>query len=581
MSNPGYPGGEQTRVSINVGDVVAGKFRVDAILGEGGMGVVVAATHLQLRETVALKFLRRELCDLPKVVARFEQEARAAVKLKGEHVAHVLDVGVTDDGTPFYVLEHLEGRDLGVILAEERRLPIKTAVEYVIQACDGLAEAHARGIVHRDIKPENLFVVDRDGWKQIKILDFGISKVTRMPSPDDAPDSTRNEIIGSPAYMSPEQFTSSDDVDSRTDIWSLGAVLFELISGKTPYDESQGISALMSRVLLGEAPRLLKSYVPDVPRELVLVIDKCLSRDYDARFATAAELALALLPFAPSRARVVVEHAVSVTKAAGVVGASGLKLPDSVFPEPLTSPLPTKFNLAPPRVPKFDGYKPAAERSKIASEFPPSSELLAPKISLKDSDRSMSRRKSAEPPASSSRLVWLTIGAAVVAGALAFSFARQRSRIDDSPQIVAPITAAAPSHSSEATPAAVVNRVVKLRIDSEPQGASVREDGVEVCTATPCLVTYEGDDAAPDTVHMLAVTRAGFLPASLSVKASDGAVTVALASVEPAHSGSTKHTAPAASVAAESAPVGTGGAPAAADPAPSSSTADSFKDLPY
>ena len=573
MSSPDATGGENNERSVNVGDVIAGKFRVDAVLGEGGMGVVVAATHLQLRETVALKFLRRELCKLPNVVARFAQEARAAAKLKSEHVARVLDVGITDDGTPFYVLEHLEGRDLGMVLADQGRLPIKTAVEYIIHACDGLAEAHVRGIVHSDIKPENLFVVDRDGWQQIKILDFGISKVgISGATAEEIAQLQTDELIGSPAYMSPEQFTSSDDVDSRTDIWSLGAVLFELIAGTPPYDPSLGLHALMSQVLAGDAPRLLTRFCPDAPRELVLVIDKCLSRDHDARFATAAELAVALLPFAPRRARVVVERAVTLTKASGLAGASGLELPASVYPPPLTSPLPAKFNLAPPRVPKFEGYKPSGERSKRSSAIPPSSDLRAPKIAVKDSDRSQSVSTRAKPGASSTPLLWLTLGAATLAGVIAFSFARARSANAVDPISTAPIASELVVAQPTAQPVEPVARIARLRVESDPPGASVREDGVEVCTATPCYITYDGAEASPSASHMLAVTKNGFRPTSVDAKTADARVSIALEALTPAASALRAHpAAPTASVASETVP--------ATEAAPSAS--EGFKDLPY
>ncbi len=298
---------------VRAGGVVSGKFRVDRVLGEGGMGVVVAATHLQLDEPVALKFLRAEAVSESEALARFMREARAAAKLKSEHVARVLDVDVTTEGSPYIVMEYLEGRDLGRTIQATGPLDVPSAAEYVVQACEGLAEAHARGIVHRDIKPENLFLVDRaNGWKSIKILDFGISKFAA--SPGVAHVSTR-AIMGSPCYMSPEQLRSTAMVDHRTDIWALGATLFEILSGRTAYEAGRTLPELVTAILENPAPRLI-DLRPDSPPELTAIIVKCLEKDRERRFASAAELAVALLPFAPKRARTSVERALAMTRSA-------------------------------------------------------------------------------------------------------------------------------------------------------------------------------------------------------------------------------------------------------------------------
>src|SRR5882672_4145938 len=198
---------------VRAGTVVAGKFRVERILAEGGMGVVVAATHIQLDRPVALKFLRADISSNLEALARFTREAKAAAQLKSEHVAHVLDVGVTDDGTPYMVMEYLEGLSLYRVLQTHGPLGITSATEYAIQACEGLAEAHSRGIVHRDIKPDNLFLIERaPGWRAVKILDFGISKYALGGG-----NLATGVIMGSPCYMSPEQLRSTASVDHRAD----------------------------------------------------------------------------------------------------------------------------------------------------------------------------------------------------------------------------------------------------------------------------------------------------------------------------------------------------------------------------
>ena len=217
------------------GQVLAGKYRIERVLGQGGMGVVVEATHLQLEDRVAIKFWLPEALANPEAVGRFAREARAAGKIKGEHVARVIDVGTLETGAPFMVMEYLHGRDLSAVVREGGPLPPAQAVDAVLQACEALAEAHALGIVHRDLKPANLFVTTRpDGTPAVKVLDFGISKVTNPSSSDHALTKTTS-VMGSPLYMSPEQMTATRDVDARTDIWAVGAILYELLVGHVPF----------------------------------------------------------------------------------------------------------------------------------------------------------------------------------------------------------------------------------------------------------------------------------------------------------------------------------------------------------
>ncbi|HEX7839815.1 MAG TPA: serine/threonine-protein kinase, partial [Kofleriaceae bacterium] len=225
---------QQLEAAVRVGEVLAAKYRVDRVLGAGGMGVVVAATHLQLDQVVALKFVRTEALHNPEIVGRFEREARAAVRLKSEHAARIIDVGRLESGSPYIVMEYLEGQDLAQLLEQRRSLPVSIACDYIIQACDAIAEAHSLGIVHRDLKPGNLFLARTShGQQVIKVLDFGISK-TQGPAGD--VNMTRTQaMLGSPGYMSPEQMRAAKSVDSRTDIWSLGVILYELVAGRMPF----------------------------------------------------------------------------------------------------------------------------------------------------------------------------------------------------------------------------------------------------------------------------------------------------------------------------------------------------------
>jgi serine/threonine protein kinase len=301
------------------GEVIAGKYEVVGLIGSGGMGYVVAALHVELGEMVALKFLRSEALAQEELVERFAREARAAVKIKSEYVARVMDVGTLADGVPFIVMEHLEGKDLADVLAEQGRLPARVAVEYMMQACEALASAHANGIVHRDIKPENLFLTRHaQGVDIIKVLDFGISKLAlTSPASKGSRQFVRTMMpMGSPTYMSPEQIRSSGEVDQRTDIWSLGCVLFELLTGTTAFDAPTLMQ--LSAAILEKEPTPLCTLLPDASPELEAVVARCLEKDVSKRFQNIAELAVALYPFAPRRARISAERCSYLLRDAGL-----------------------------------------------------------------------------------------------------------------------------------------------------------------------------------------------------------------------------------------------------------------------
>jgi len=281
------------------GEVFEGKYLVERVLGAGGMGVVLSAMHLHLQQRVAIKLMRPELAKEPATVERFVREGRAAVKIRSEHVARVLDVGVREGGEPYIVMEFLEGADLGHLVETHGPLPVTTAVDYVTQACEALAEAHAHGIVHRDVKPSNLFLTTRaDGLPCVKVLDFGIAKVTLAGDTPDGGSMTRTDaVVGSPLYMAPERMRSATAVDPRTDIWSLGVILFELVSGEFPFDSASAPE--LCAMILRDPPRPLREVAPLAPAALEAVVMRCLEKDPDRRFASVAELAAAIEPFGP------------------------------------------------------------------------------------------------------------------------------------------------------------------------------------------------------------------------------------------------------------------------------------------
>jgi serine/threonine-protein kinase len=304
------------QIPFAVGDIIAGKFEVTGVLGSGGMGYVISARHTELGEMVALKFLRPEALVHPELVERFAREARAAAKIRSEHVANVFDVGTLPDGTPFIVMEYLAGKDLADHLHQEGALPVSVAVEYIMQACEALAAAHSHGIVHRDIKPENLFLTRQaQGMQIIKVLDFGISKIAL---PRGKRDLVRTQMaLGSPVYMSPEQIRRSDQVDARSDIWAIGCVLFELLTGVTAFDEPSLLE--LSAAILEREPVPLLTLRPDASQELEDVVLRCLSKNPDDRYQNVAELTIALFPFAPRRARISAERCYHMLKNAGII----------------------------------------------------------------------------------------------------------------------------------------------------------------------------------------------------------------------------------------------------------------------
>jgi serine/threonine protein kinase len=318
-----YGSDPQAAAGVREGEILAGKYRVDKVLGVGGMGVVVAARHVDLDNKVAIKFLLPSLLANPEAVTRFAREARAAVKITCENVARIFDVDTLENGAPYMVMEFLEGGDLAEWLRQKGPLPFDQAVEFVLQACVAVADAHSLGIVHRDLKPANLFCIRRsDGQFLIKVLDFGISKLLDVGQASDAAGMSVTEtstVIGSPLYMSPEQMQSAKNVDARTDLWALGVILFQLVTGAVPFlGESFGEVAIK---IATQATPSLRAYRPDAPPGLDVVIGRCLAKDRDRRYANVAELALALLPFSPKRAAASVERISGIIQGAGLAGA--------------------------------------------------------------------------------------------------------------------------------------------------------------------------------------------------------------------------------------------------------------------
>jgi serine/threonine-protein kinase len=277
-----------------IGHLLAGKYRIDGILGRGGMGIVAGAHQINLDRPVAVKFLRHALAESGR--HRFTREAMAIAKMQSAHVVRVIDAG-EEANVPFIVMERLSGHDL----SDELRLgPLapNVAVKYLLEACDALAEAHELGIVHRDLKPSNLFVArDGRGRKSLRVLDFGVSKWLDVLTGDETSLSTgEHGMVGTPAYASPEQLANPGAVDERTDVWSLGVVLYQCLSGRRPF-EARAIPQLCAAILTAEPASLDPAL--GIPEELSAIVRRCLRKKPENRYQSVRELASALAAVVP------------------------------------------------------------------------------------------------------------------------------------------------------------------------------------------------------------------------------------------------------------------------------------------
>jgi serine/threonine-protein kinase len=314
---------QPSRAPVQPGDVLAGKYVVERVLGVGGMGVVVAARHQLLGGRVALKFVLPELATSKQVVERFIKEAQAATRITSEHVARVTDVGTLDGGVPYMVMEYLEGRDLGSLLDAQRMFALPVAVDYLLQGLQAVAEAHANGVVHRDLKPTNFFLTKRaDGTPLVKVLDFGIAKAV-VP---DAVGGAKGDLtgthgtVGSPLYMSPEQIRSSRSVDARADIWAVGVMLHELLTGSHPFT-ADSAGALLAAILT-DPPIPVRAVRPDVPEAVERAILGCLEKDLSRRIPSVRVLSELLAPFGSHDAQLS-HHRITGISGATQVGETG------------------------------------------------------------------------------------------------------------------------------------------------------------------------------------------------------------------------------------------------------------------
>src|ERR1700722_12230008 len=292
----------------STGEVIDGKYQIEKLLGEGGMGAVAKATHILRRAPVALKFMSPNVISVSGAVERFLNEGVAASQIESDNVVHVFDVGKLSNGAPYLVMEYMEGLDLAEVLQREGRpgLEVERAIYFIVQALRGLQVAHDAGIIHRDMKPSNCFVVNKEGEADfVKLLDFGISKVGSGKS---ASLTQTNSALGTPLYMSPEQARSPRDVDLRSDLYSVGVILYELLTGRTPFASESGEFTEILFKLFTQEPPPIRSVRPDLSEDLAAAVHKALAREPKDRYSTAAEFAIGLEPFADQRSARVLQR---------------------------------------------------------------------------------------------------------------------------------------------------------------------------------------------------------------------------------------------------------------------------------
>jgi serine/threonine-protein kinase len=482
--HPGYFDSAAPYFTPRPGDVLAGKYRVESTLGAGGMGVVVLVEHIELGQRMAIKLMTPGVNHEQQNVMRFLREARAAAGIQSEHVVRIFDVGTFESGAPYMVMELLRGEDLGQLLVTVGRLPIHEAVDYVLQACHAIAEAHAMGIVHRDLKPSNLFLSRRsDGTPLVKVLDFGISKAINPDKEGGAFSANltaTSAVMGSPLYMSPEQVRNAKQVDARADIWSLGVILHELLTGAPAFnaDTLPGICA----AIIADEPPPLRTLRPDAPPELEGIVAKCLEKSVNGRFQSVRDLMAALRTFASGRLQL---------------------SPNS---RPIASTMPSSDssrNRANPA-----GYR--SSHSDATQAAPPMNRLRTTPSPFEKSAAPVA--SSAVPtPGSRKPLVIALVFAAVAAIAIGV-FALRRS--EQGPTSAASKLEQVPGPRKSFT----------LLIDSTPSGAAVVE-GDTVLGNTPIQISVDNDGARREP-RKISIRREGFQPYSILQGPSDDNVRV-------------------------------------------------------
>ncbi len=492
-----------------VGTLVAGRYRVEKLLGEGGMGQVYLAVHEAIEKKVAVKVLRREYSEKPDIVARFQQEAISASRIKHPNVLDVFDFGRLDDGCFFLAMEFLEGNDLADELAKSRVIDPVRGVRFALQITRALAAAHSRGVVHRDMKPENVFLQRiGDGEEIVKIVDFGIAQLrTTEEAAASEPKRRRltrtGMIFGTPEYMAPEQ-AAGKKADLRVDVYAVGIILYEIFTGSVPHTGETFMAVLAAH--LNDPTPPLTAICPDVAisPQLQQVILNALAKKPEERYQSMSELAAAIL----------------ATPEGGQVGARGSmpEISPSQFAGPGQSMAPPPLQAVPPGSPTAHQFgSDAAVSSQTAAQFANAGPMGQDALERAQTQLGAETMAALVPPKKSSVGLW--VGALVVLGGIGVGAvlllrpgakpAAAASDSADVPATVAPSAAAAPTQSAPVAPTASAAASAKpaddgrihLHVETDPDGATVTKNGFQVCDKTPCDVDAKRDETLELEAH--------------------------------------------------------------------------------
>ncbi|NUQ79485.1 MAG: protein kinase [Polyangiaceae bacterium] len=528
---------------VNVGQVLAGKYRIERVLGMGGMGVVVAARHLHLEERVAIKFLQPDALQDPTLVTRFLREAKAAAKIRSEHVARVFDVGTLENGAPYLVMEYLEGSDLAAAVKLRGPLPVAVAVDYLLQACEAIAEAHAAGIIHRDLKPSNLFVTTRaDGSHVVKVIDFGISKVTT--GADAGMDITKTaEMRGSLLFMPPEQMSRPRDVDPRSDIWALGVSLYNLLTGTYPF-RAETVPHLCA-IILNEEPTPPRVYRPEVPAALEAVILQCLRKNPAQRFGNVAKLAAVLVDYGTPAARISAERIAGTIKAAAErktqPSAPSIEMgSQSAIPPPLLSPNSSFMVAAPSAAPAASVPTSARAIEQVTAPLPisPSTPTADPSQTAQSMSGAISPARDRDAFSKKQIALLGMLGVLAVLALLMMMvvvWPRSTTGTDDAPPVSAAVpTAAQPEVASapdggESPPAPTVSPIAPAIPPSASASPTPAPTSSGDVPATPTSPKNGGDTAVSDATRGSTATP---MPSRVTGAAPAGAASVKKKSID-------------------------------------------------
>jgi serine/threonine-protein kinase len=497
-----------------LGRVISDRFKITALIARGGMGKVYRAEQSPLGRVCAVKVLNPAYAGEhdPEFHKRFFLEASIASKLTHPNTVTIFDYGRTEDEIYYMAMEYLDGHTLHRAIREATHFPEDRAAHIARQVCRALREAHSLGVIHRDLKPANIFLVEHgDETDFVKVLDFGLVKNVSGDGKGDELTQT-GLFMGSPKYMAPEQIRG-DKVDARTDIYALGIIIYEMLTGKVPFDRPNSVNILMAHV--NEPPPPLRQMNPNVNVSPAIedTLARCMAKDPDQRFRSMDEVLAALKRIGPSALTATISG-ISTGEYRSVSGSGS-------GPQVATPPGGRAISGTNAVFVSPTGSDPGSIPAPLGAptDAPPARALLVSQPPSKTGHKGM--------------LLAGSVGALGLVAIVGYVALRPAKTVTATPATASSVPAMPPAPDTTtavapAPPAPPTVMIVKVRINSDPDGANVKEDGIEVCSSTPCDIVYKGSEADPTREHRLTLSRAGFRPESRTVKVGDTPVSVKL-----------------------------------------------------